>query len=691
VRALVAACLLLLAAPARGLDRVLLVTVDTLRADALGCYGSQRVATPHVDSLAARGVRFEEVVAPAPLTLPSHASLLTALDPPGHGLRDNSGFVLPPAANTLAEVLASKGWDNGAFVAALPLDSRFGLDQGFAVYDDAFEQADAGPADTATPQRSGRAVTDAALAWLRERGGRPWFAWVHYFDPHFPYQPPPHLRERYAATPYAGEVAAVDEQVGRLLAFLEQSGQKERTLVVLTADHGESLGEHRELSHGIFAYESTLRIPLLFAPFPPRTVRGRVRLVDVAPTILDLLGLGFPTDVDGRSLRARLAGAPAPAEPPPAYFEALAMYLNLGWAPLRGYYSGRHKYVDLPEPELYDLAADPAEARNLCAAGAEPCRTWAQRFLAHAGPFRPPAPSEPVDAETRAQLAALGYVAGGAPPPRQAGRQPGVEADPKRLIRFHNEVNRALHLQATGRTDAALGLLQGVMRARPADGVAYTKAAAILAEAGRAAEAAGVLEAALRNGADTVFVRRDLGLLLVRLGRGEEGIRHLRTAVRAEPNRLDLAVAAGEAYLAVGQVETAERAYRHAVTLDGSAVEARLGLGTVLILRERWQEAAEQFRTALAVRPGLARAHTGLGLAQAALGKPGEASASWERALALDPGDLEALWRLANARWQTGARTNAVPLLERFVAQAPPERYRDELAAARAMLAQARG
>ena len=684
--------LLLLAAPAGAatLDRVLLISVDTLRPDYLGCYGSTKVATPHIDSIAAGGVRFVEAAAPTPLTLPSHTSLLTGLDPPRHGHRDNSGFVLPAAATTLAEVLAGKGWQTAAFVAALPLDSRFGLDQGFATYDDAYGETRHGLGDAATPERPAREVADAALAWLKARREKPWFAFVHFYDPHFPYQPPQHLRARYGSTPYAGEIAAVDEQVGRLLAFLEQSGQKQRTLVVLTADHGESLGEHREMSHGIFAYESTLRVPLLFAPFPPRAVRGRVRLVDVAPTILDLLGLGFPGKVDGRSLRPQLAGAAPPAQPPAAYFEALAMYLNLGWAPLRGFTSGRHKYVELPEPELYDLAADPAESRNLCASDAAACRAWAQRFVAHAGPFRPPEPAA-VDAETRAQLAALGYASGEAPPRARAERPTGVEDDPKRLIRFHNEVNRALMLQAQGRTDAALAALQAVMKARPSDGVAYTRAAAILGGAGRAQEAVAVLEAALRSGADTAFVRRDLALLLVRLGRGEDAIRHLRTAVRAEPERLDLAAAAGEVYLALGQLDAAERAYRHAVTLDGSAADVRAGLGTVLVLRERWQEAAEQFTAAIAARPGLARAHTGLGLALAALGKPREAAASWERALGHDPRDFEALWRLASARWEAGARTAAVPLLERFVAQAPPTRFGVELAAARAMLAQARG
>ena len=676
-----------LAAPAPGLDRVLLVSVDTLRPDFLGCYGGTKVPTPHIDSIAARGVRFAEAAAPTPLTLPSHTSLLTGLDPPRHGHRDNSGATLPAAATTLAEVLAAKGWQTGAFVAALPLDSRFGLDQGFAVYDDAYGETRQGPADTATPERPARAVVDAALAWLRPRRDQRWLAFVHFYDPHFPYQPPPHLRQRYGATPYAGEVASVDEQVGRLLAFLRDTGQTERTLVVLTSDHGESLGEHRELSHGIFAYESTLRVPLLFAPFQPRTVRGRVRLVDVAPTVLDLLGLAFPGGVDGRSLRPQLAGAAPPAEAPPAYFEALAMYLNLDWAPLRGYVAGRHKYVELPERELYDLAADPSESRNLCAADEASCSAWARRFAAHAGPFQPPVASAGVDPETRAGLAALGYAAGDAAPRRAAGRAFGVADDPKRLIRFHNEVNRALMLQAQGKTPEALSALQGVMKARPADGVAYTRAAAILASEGRAAEGVRVLETALRSGADNAFVRRDLALLLVRIGRGEEAVQHLRAAVRAAPERLDVAAAAGEVYLALGQLDAAERAYRYAVGLDESAGELRTSLGGVLVLRERWQEAAAEFRKAIELRPESARAHTGLGLALAGLGRTAEAAESWEKALSLDPGDLEALWRLASFRWESGARNAAVPLLERFVAQAAPERYSGELAAARAMLA----
>ena len=303
-------CLLLLCcSQSFAFENVLLISIDTLRADHLGCYGSKETKTVNIDSLARNGVLFKNVVSPAPFTLPSHVSLMTGLIPPAHGVQDNGGFYLNKNINTLAEIFHSKGSSTAAFLGAFPLDSRFGMDQGFDLYDDTYPTVN-NVNEITMPERSAETVTGAALQWLQTKKSGKWFAFIHYFDPHFPYR-----------DSYKKEVERVDEQLGKLLGFLRENKLDQKTLIVLTADHGESLGEHQEQTHGIFAYESTLRIPLIFSPFQPKQIETRVRLIDVAPTILDLQSLSFPSRTQGSSLAKWIRGGTQPEID--YYFESL--------------------------------------------------------------------------------------------------------------------------------------------------------------------------------------------------------------------------------------------------------------------------------------------------------------------------------------------------------------------------------
>jgi arylsulfatase A-like enzyme len=342
---------------------VLLVSIDTLRADALGAYGNKTVATPWIDRLAREGVRFDKVHAHNVVTLPSHTNILSGRLPLQTGVRDNSGYRYPAGEPTLATELKKAGWRTGAFVSAFVLDSRFGLDAGFETYDDRL-----GGAETSSlrafmvPERPGPATVAAARRWLDGARGSRTFCFVHIYEPHFPYEPPPPFDERFRGDPYHGEVSAADAALEPLLRPILEQGAAARTLVVLTSDHGESLGEHGEMTHGVFAYEATLHVPLiLWAPgiLPAGQAMGTpVRHVDLMPTILDALGQAPSEGLAGRSLLplvARERGAESPD-----YFEALSASLNQGWAPLRGVVKGSLKYIDLPLPELYDLASDPA-------------------------------------------------------------------------------------------------------------------------------------------------------------------------------------------------------------------------------------------------------------------------------------------------------------------------------------------
>src|SRR3954449_8003228 len=347
---------------------VLLVTIDTLRADHVGCYGYTNASTPTIDALAKRGVRFETAVAHVPLTGPSHASILTGQIPPGHGFRNNSGFTLSPQVKTAAEDFRQTGYRTAAFVSGFPLDRRFGFDRRFETYDDHLPK---GNDRRRTPyvERFADGTTDAALRWLAAEGPSarpaPWFLWVHYYDPHAPYEPPADLAERYREAPYDGEIAFVDRQLARLFQALDAGNETSRTIVAVTADHGESLGEHGEGTHGIFLYDATLRVPWIMAG--PQIAAGRVsrtiaRSIDVLPTLLDYAGLGQPSDVDGRSLRP--AGGGVAMSDAPSYAESLYPEMELGWAPLHAWRPAGFKFIKAPHPELYDLQNDPSEKSN---------------------------------------------------------------------------------------------------------------------------------------------------------------------------------------------------------------------------------------------------------------------------------------------------------------------------------------
>src|SRR5574341_885992 len=342
------------AAPLRPLN-VVLVTLDTLRADRLGCYGYKEIETPNLDRLAAEGVLFENAVAQTPLTPPSHASMFTGQYPNVHKVRNTGGFVLQSSSTTMAEIFQEQGWDTAAFIGASVLKKLFGFNQGFAVYDDQMPKPD----DRMTreyPERPAARVVDRAVEWLNGRSAKPFFLWVHLFDPHLPFEPPPPFRQKYAGRLYDGEIAYVDRELGRLLEAIHKKSPPEKTLIVVVSDHGESLGEHGEFTHGVFLYESTLHIAfLLKGPGVPvgLRVKQQARTIDLLPTVLELLGGRTPRDVQGASLVPSFTGKPVATEY--AYAETLYPKMNMGWTELRAVRTNRWKYVRAPKPELYDL------------------------------------------------------------------------------------------------------------------------------------------------------------------------------------------------------------------------------------------------------------------------------------------------------------------------------------------------
>jgi choline-sulfatase len=662
---------------------VLLVTIDTLRADALGAYGNRDALTPWTDRLAASGVRFDAAHAHNVTTLPSHANILSGRYPFDHGVRDNSGFRLPQGIETLATLLAARGYRTGAFVSGFPVASRFGLRRGFEVYDDAFVGALARPAFR-LEERRGADTVALARRWLEAERGRPFFCWVHLYEPHYPYEPPEPYATRFRGDPYHGEVAAADAALGPLLEPILAAGRTGRTLVVLTADHGESLGEHGEATHGILAYEATLRVPLvLYLPrlCPPRVVPDLVRHVDLLPTILDALALPVPEGLPGTSLLPLAAGASS--GPVTSYFEALAGQLDRGWAPLYGVLHDRAKYVDLPIPELYDLDRDPAEARNVAATQPGELETLRSRLAPLRAADRGIAPQRE-SADVLDRLRSLGYVSAGPSPAKERYTE---DDDPKRLIELDGLLREVRGLYLEGNVKAALERCRELVRRRPQMAVSLLYLAHIEREAGNLPAGVSALEQALAvNPGDTTTLSL-LGAYLTQAGRAAEAVALLSgPAQRPEPDPevlRSLALAQGR----LGRGKEAVATLARAREVDPQNVQLLVDLGTVHLMAGEAGLAREAFEAALLQNPGVARAHSSLGFMDAQAGRAEPALAHLKKALAFDPRECQTLLALTSLTFRREGAAGARPYLELFVESAPRTPCAASEPRARALLA----
>jgi arylsulfatase A-like enzyme len=597
-------------------SNLLLVTIDTLRADRVGAYGGGAL-TPALDRLAANGVRFARAHAHAPLTLPAHTSILTGLVPATHGVHNNGVAGLDAQAPTLAGQLHAVGYRTGAFVGAFVLDARFGLSRGFDVYDDKVG-SDTGPITFAFAERRADQVTKVVGDWIttapnpepRAPGPeRPWFAWIHLFDPHAPYRAP----EARAANPYDNEVAYTDAQLGALFERLRSAGQLDRTLIVILADHGESLGEHGEATHGLFAYDATLKIPLIIAgPLIHSAAPGDpAGQADVLPTVLDLLGVAAPPRIDGHSLLDAMRGVAAP--PRPIYFEALDAYLTRNWAPLTGVVDGNWKYIDLPEPELYDLDRDPGEQHNL--AGREPDRMVAlQRRLTSWSPASAAlsrARGVPLDPDAAARLRALGYAAVQAPP--AAGKQYGVGDDPKRLLDLDRRYQQALTMTGDREYGQAAALLRSVIAERPDFTLAYTNLASVLIESGRPQDAVQMLEEAAKGGIATPEIPARLGAAYLAAGNPARAAATLAPLVARSEGGLDAVNTLGIARSQLGRFDEGRRLFAQVLKQSPDSATTWNNLGLLEMSARRPREAAQAFERAVAADPRFGPAWQGLG------------------------------------------------------------------------------
>jgi choline-sulfatase len=638
---------------------VLLVTIDTLRADRVGAYGAGPGRTPQIDALAAQGLVLEDAWAPVPLTLPSHATILSGLEPPHHGVHDNGAYVFPNEPATLATVLAGRGYATGAFVGAYVLDRRFGLARGFAHYDDRIERNAQG-ASVLESERRGGEVAAAAEAWIGAQT-KPFFAWVHFYDPHAPYDPPSPQREAFAGRAYEGEVAYADASFGRVLAAA-RARAGERLLVAVTADHGEGLGEHGERTHGFFVYGATLRVPLVLAGpgFPPgERRRGIARSADILPTLLARLAVPPPPRLDGVDLLG--------ARPNEAYAESLYPQ-TLGWAPLRALRVGSLRYVDAPRPELYDLADDPGETRNRLAERSQEAERLRAALAALRAQERAPSRAG-LSVETAERLGALGYVAGAA-----ASADGDALRDPKDALALWQRFEEASWTTARGDDAGALPALRALVRDEPGnavfrralstalrrtgrareaaallardhgpDATAWHERALALADAGDVAQAVASAERALALDPSLPEVHNHLGVLRARRGDAPRALAAFDQVVRLDPNNALGHANRGNALRSLGRLPEAKDAYEAALAVSPRSVDALNGLGTLAVLGGAPDEAVRLFRRALEQQPDLAEARLNLAVAELKRGRAGEARAEIAELLRRSPtGDAAA-------------------------------------------------
>lgn len=632
-------------------ERVLLVSIDTVRADHVGPDESGRSATPVLDALAATGVTFTQAISPTPLTLPSHTTLLTGLDPPGHGVHDNGLFRLAPEIPTLAGALRSAGFATAAFVGAFVLDRQYGLARGFDFYGDRMSarraQGSAGFAE-----RRADEVVEAAQVWLATAPDR-WFAWVHFYDPHADYDPPDDFRERYPRDPYRAEIAYADHQLGVLIDFVLERWPDGRTMVIVTSDHGESRGEHGELTHFLTLYDATQRVPLVVAgPGVPagRVVEAQVRLADVAPTVLAAAGLVPEAELDGRDLAPLWSGATEPERP--AYLETFATHDAFGWSPVYGLRTPRNKYLRAPRPELYDLAADPGELDDLAEAEPGLVRELDALLEARFEGGLPVAPTLAPDAEERARLESLGYVvsdtsgAGGA---LALGATEGP--NPADQLHWLRQWQQGVMLLGLGRASVAYGILASV----PQESIIFELTRADAAqEAGLHVDAERHARAALSRGGEAFGAKLALAEAVAAQGRLEEAEALYREELGRESARADAQVGLGRLAEERGDPDAALRFYAEAAREREGSPEAAWRSAAIELEAGRDAEAKAHLR---ALPPALLdepRAAVRLVKAEDAAGRERAAERRLARALAKRP-QAEALLDLQAERARAAA------------------------------------
>jgi arylsulfatase A-like enzyme/Flp pilus assembly protein TadD len=607
--------------PAFGLPNsapnVVVITIDTLRADHLGCYGYKQIRTPNIDSLAANGVRFERAYTPVPVTLPAHSVIFTGTYPMLSGMHDFSANKLNPTQLTLASVLKERGYTTGAVIGSAVLDSRFGLNQGFDFYYDHFDFNRLQESNLDEMERPGNVVADLALDWLNKNYQKKFFLWMHLYDPHYPYRAPAPYGDEYKDRPYDGEIAFADAQVGRLIRFLKDKTLYENTLIVLSGDHGESLGEHGEKTHGFFIYNATLHVPVIFhlpGKDLGKTVPELVSLADLMPTMLHILKVDIPSQVQGRDLMPPIVKKENGSRS--LYAETFLPRLHFNWSELRAIEIDNYHFIDAPKPELYDLAKDPGETRNLYAekkAVADELRARLAMLIRKYSASQELAEKTGLDPALMERLKSLGYAgfSGGGSPTVSKNDLP----DPKDRIQVYELISDAISESQHGEYDKSTEKLNTALKTDP----------------------------------DSVAVHYLLGLNYYRMREFPKAVEQFQRVLQLAPDYSLAAFQLGLAYGRAGDFDQAIPALKHAFALDSTNFAAAYNLGAAYLQKKMIAEAAAAFRQSVTIAPDYAPGHRALGEVLLYQGQVDEALAELRRAVKLAPEDPAAHATLSRA------------------------------------------
>lgn len=673
---------------------ILLITLDTLRVDRLSIYSDKYVKTPNIDHLASKSFIFTRAFSHNPVTLPAHTNILTGTTPLFHGISDNTGFRLEERFLTIAEYLKQAGYHTGAFIGAFPLDSRFGLNQGFDVYDDQYGTHN--QLEFFFVERPAQKVIEPAVQWISQQGStrdkKKWFAWVHLFDPHQPYLPPSPFRQEYRHDLYSGEVAYMDASLKVLFDFLEGHGLMEDTVIVVTGDHGEALGEKGERTHSYFAYNNTIRIPLLL--YIPGTVPGEkgtaidenVCHADIFPTICDILGMDIPRHLQGESLlpliENHFKGNEPAKKPRLIYFESLTPYFNSGWAPLRGFVRGNIKFIDLPITEVYNIKGDIDETHNI--AGDSNVKQHKRDLVKLKNDLKGKNTvkrSERISPEERKKLETLGYISG---TPSAKPRVFTKADDLKTMLPLQNRMLTAVaNYRAKGGLEA-ITQLKSIVEESPGFVLVYRHIATIYKETGQVGKAIEILESGLKKNPGNTGLMSKLGIMLAEALQPDKAIELLNICIKKDPFDPENFNFLGVAYYKKGNAAKAMENYRKALELDNNYASVFNNIGSLYLALylsskkkdERvYQLAMENFNRALEIDPRLFAAYNGRGAAYKFKNQVEKAIADWKKTIEINPNYIDAYFNIGISYLQIGDKASALKHLllckERLAAKLP--------------------
>ena len=613
---------------------VILITIDTLRADHLGCYGYRQIKTPNIDALAEDGIRIERAFTAVPVTLPSHTAIMTGTYPMLSGMHDFSGNKLSPQQPTLASILKQAGYTTGAVIGSAVLDSRFGLNQGFDFYYDHFDFSRLDEKNLDEMERPGNVVADQTLDWLSKNWQSKFFLWMHLYDPHYPYTPPAPYSRDYAGRPYDGEIAFADEQVGRLIHFLKEKKLYENSIIVLSGDHGESLGEHGEKTHGFFIYNATMHVPLIIH-LPGKaagTLNAPVSLVDLMPTILASLGIDAPPQVQGTNLLPLLEKA-SETRDRDLYGETFLPRIHFDWSELRGTENTKYHFIDAPRPELYDLAKDPGETHNLFSekkAVAEEMRAKLAGLIRQYSAEKELAQKTGLDPALMERLKSLGY----------AGFSGGTDLtitdrnlpDPKDRVQEYELISGAIADSQHGRFPDSIEKLKTVIKEDPNSVPAHYLQGLNYYRSKMFVEAMNELQRTVELSPSYALAVFNLGMAQARAGQIDAAIATLQRTLQLDSTNFEAAYNLGVAYLQKKQLEPAAAAFRQSVTINPDLARGHRALGETLLYEGQVDEAIAELRRAVLLAPNEPEMHASLAQALNAKGLTAEADQEMRRA-----------------------------------------------------------